>query len=58
MVLANAVEVEMPFDFDRLGNGMDDLRLLLFGFNEQFLIEDVFAKDDAVVADVDARAGN
>ena len=54
--LPDAIKVKLALDFRRFGHG--ELRLLFFGLNLQFAVEDVFAKDDAVVADVDARPGD
>ena len=57
VLLADAIQVELAFDFRRLGNG--ELRRLCFlACSCKFLVEDVFAKDDAVVADVNARPGD
>ena len=54
--LADAIKVQLPFDFRRFGNG--EFRLFFLVLELQFAVEDVFAKDDAVVADVNARPGD
>jgi hypothetical protein len=57
LVLPNAIKVEMLLDVGRLGDLLDaGRRFFLFG--KEFLIEDVLAKDDAVVADVNAGTGD
>ena len=56
VLLADALAVKLPLDFRRLGNVQ--LGLVLLRRRGQFLVQDSFAKDDAVVADIDAGAGN
>ena len=56
VILADAMEVELPFDFSRLGNV--EARQLFARVGGQFLVEDAFAKNDATVADINARPGN
>jgi hypothetical protein len=51
--LPDAKEVQLPFDLGRLGNVQ--LRLLFLGREFKFTVQDVFAEDDTVVADIDAR---
>jgi len=58
MVLADAMAVEVAFDVDGLGNGLDGSGGWFARFGCQFFIEDVFAKNDAVIADVNAGAGD
>ena len=54
--LADAMQVQQPFDFGGFGNG--EFRLFFLVLQLQLAIEDVFAKDDAVVADVNAGPGD
>src|ERR1035437_7594183 len=54
--LADTIKVKLPFDGRRFGNG--ELRLLLFGGGREFPVENVFAKNDAVVANVNVRSGD
>ena len=56
VILADTVQVELPPDFGRLGNG--DADTMFSRVRGLFLVEDVFAKNDAVVANVNARAGD
>jgi hypothetical protein len=54
--LADALEVELLFDLSGLRH-LDE-RPLLAGLRGKFLVEDLFAELDAVVTDVNARAGD
>ena len=54
--LADAGQVKLALDLGRLGDV--DARLLLLGLRGEFLVEDLLAENDAVVADVNARPGN
>src|SRR6185369_13996660 len=56
MFLADAMEVQLPFDF----RGFRDVefRQLLPMLRTQFLVEDVLADDDATVANVNPRPLN
>src|SRR5487761_2683939 len=56
LILPDAIQVELALDLRRLRHG--ELRLLLLCGHRQLAVEDVFAKDDAVVADVNARPGD
>src|ERR1044072_8490108 len=56
LVLADAVGVELAFDFTRPRDG--ETRLLLLALQLEFAVEDVLAKDDAIVADINSGAGN
>jgi hypothetical protein len=56
VLLPDAKAIQLPFDFARFGSF--EIRAGLGGWREQLLIEDVFAKNDAVVTDVNARPGN
>jgi hypothetical protein len=56
VLLADAIKVKMPFDGRGFGNGEPGLAFLILDL--KFAVEDVFAKDDAVVADENARPGN
>ena len=56
MVLTNAIHVELAFDLGRFGNV--NARLVLPGLRGQFFVEDLLAKNDAVVADINAGAGD
>jgi hypothetical protein len=56
VVLADATEVKLAFNLGRLGDV--EARLLLFGLGGQFLVQDLFAEGDAIVADVNAGSGN
>ena|SRR5436190_6997508 len=52
LVLPNAILVEVVLNLDGFWDGTDEGRLL--GFNRrQLFIENAFAKNDAVIADVD-----
>jgi hypothetical protein len=54
--LADAIKVQVPFDGRGFGDGELGLALLILEL--KFAVEDVFAKNDAIVADVNARPGN
>ena len=54
--LADAMQIKLGFDLGRLEDR--ELRLLLLLGQMQFAVEDVFAKDDAVVADINSRPGD
>jgi hypothetical protein len=54
--LTDAIKVKVPLDGRRFGDGK--LRLLLFGGDREFPVENVFAEDDAVVANVNVRSGD
>jgi hypothetical protein len=56
VLLADAIKVQVPFD--NRGFGDSELGLTLLILDLKFTVKDVFAKDDAVVADVNARPGN
>ncbi len=56
VVLADATQVELALDFGRLGHL--EARFLLPGLRGEFLVQDLFAENDAVVADVNAGSGN
>ncbi len=56
VLLADTVQIQLPFDFRRFGNGEFRLFLLILEF--QLAVEDVFTKDDAVVADINAGPGD
>ena len=57
VLLADAKFVQLPFDLSRLGNAGAQLRF--FGLRGcEFLVEDVFTKDNAIIADVNAGTGN
>jgi hypothetical protein len=58
MFLADAMQIEVPFDLRRLRHLVHHLRRLLLRLGEQFLVEHVFAEHDAVVANVNARPGD
>jgi hypothetical protein len=53
MILADTAEIELPLYLGRLRN--IDLRLLLLGLGSQFFVQDLLAKNDAIVTDVNAR---
>ena len=54
--LADAMQIKLALDLD----GFEDveLGLLLLLREVKFAIKDVFAKDDAVVADINSRSGD
>ena len=54
--LPDAIKVKLAFDFRRFWHG--EFRQLFLGLNLQLAVEDIFAKDDAVVADIHAQPGN
>jgi len=56
LFLADAMKVEVPLDF----RGFWDLlnRSGLSGIGGEFFVEDVFAKDNTVIADVNAGTGD
>src|SRR5437667_12049989 len=56
VVLADAIQVKLAFDIGGLGNFK--LKNTLARFVAQFFVEDVFADDDATVADVNTRPLN
>ena len=56
LILANAMQIEMALDFGRFRHLRDGRRL--FGFGSQLFIEDIFAKDDAVVTNIHAGTGD
>ena len=56
VVLSDAVKVKLASDFRRLGHA--DAWLALLDLGRQFLVQHLFAEDDAVIADVHARAGD
>src|SRR5208282_3675406 len=56
VLLPDAIGIQLPFDFGGPGHG--ELRLLLLLLKLQLAVEDVFAQDDAIVADVNARPGD
>ena len=58
MILTDTMHVEMPLDIGGLGHVLHGSRLGFASLGQQFLIEHVLAKDDAVVADVDAGTGD
>jgi hypothetical protein len=53
VILPNALEVQLALDLGRFGDV--DSRPMLAVLRGQFLIEDLFAKDDAIVANVNTR---
>ena len=56
VILAYALEVNLPFNLSRLGNA--DPRLMFLGLGSQFFVEDLFAQNNTIVADIDAWAGD
>jgi hypothetical protein len=56
VLLADTVQIQLPLDFRRFGNG--EFRLVFLILEFQFAVEDVFTKDDAVIANVNARPGD
>jgi hypothetical protein len=50
------MQVKLALDLDGFENV--ELRLLLLLCEVEFAIKDVFAKDDAVVADINSRPGD
>jgi hypothetical protein len=50
------MQIEMALDFGGLGDLLDRGRFL--GLLRQLLVENIFAEDDAVVANINAGAGN
>jgi hypothetical protein len=54
--LSDAIQIQLPFDFCRAKDGK--FWLLLLVLNLQFAVEDIFAKDDAIIADINARPGD
>jgi hypothetical protein len=56
VLLANAIFIELPFYFRRFGDR--HARFLLLGLRGEFLVQDVLAQHDAIVADVNAGTGN
>ena len=56
VLLADAIFIQLLFDFGRLGNR--HARFRLFRLRRKLLVEDVLAKHDAVVANVNAGAGD
>ena len=54
--LADAMQIELTLDFRRFRNMK--FRRLLSAFGAQFLVENIFADDDTVVADVNTRPLN
>ena len=54
--LADAGNVQLPFDLRRLGDAHP--RLLLLGLGGKLLVEDLLAQDDAIVADENSRPLN
>src|SRR5262249_20115383 len=58
VVLANAMQIKVALDVGRLGHVLNRSGRCLARFRNEFLIEDVLAKNDTVVANVDAGPGN
>ena len=56
VVLADTMQIKLAFDLGRLGN--INARLVLPGLGGQFFVEHLLAKDDAVIADINPRAGD
>ena len=56
MVLANAMQIELTPDLR--GFGDTDPRFMFLELGGQFLVQDLLAQNDAVVADVHSRAGD
>jgi hypothetical protein len=54
--LPDAVEIQLAFYFRGFGHGKFGLFLLVLQL--QFTVEDVLAKDDAIITDIDAGAGD
>ncbi len=55
VILADALQIELPFDFGGLGNA--DPRFV-FARLREFLIKHLLAEDDAIVADINTGAGD
>jgi len=56
VILSNAMPVQMRFNIIRLGHA--ELRRGAIVLGRKFLVQDAFAKGDAIVADINARPGN
>src|SRR5207244_4450609 len=56
VVLPDAMQIKLALYFRRLGNR--HARFVLSQLRCQFLIQDLLAKHDTVVADIDARTGD
>src|SRR5439155_3581928 len=56
MVLANAVQIKLASDFSGLGDA--DSRFVFLKLRGQFLVQNLFAQDDAVVAYVNSGTGD
>ena len=56
VVLSDTLKIELPPDFGGLGDV--DPRFLLPRLCRKLFVQHLLAKDDAVVANIDARAGD
>jgi hypothetical protein len=56
VLLPDAKAVKLPFDFRRPGHGK--FRLFFLFLKLKLAVKDVFAEDDAVVANINARPGD
>ena len=56
LLLADTIKVKLPLDLRWFWH--DKLRLFFVRLNLQFAVENVLAKNDAVIADVNARPGD
>jgi len=56
VILTDTAKVKLPLDLGRLWDA--DLWLLLLALGSQLFVQDLLAKDDAIVADVNARPGD
>src|SRR5271170_7664470 len=56
VLLADARQIELAFDLGGLGHA--DAGLVFPGLGRQFLVEHLFAQDDAIVADENSRPLN
>ena len=62
VVMSGGAQAQKPFVFttpqEYVAALSSDARLLLFVLRGKFLVQDVFAEHDAIVADVNAGAGD
>ena len=57
VILADAMQVKVLLDLRGLGHMIDRPRLLDGGgVGDKFLVENIFAKDDAIIANIDTRS--
>ncbi len=56
VVLAHAMLVQVLLDLGGLGHG--ELRRVALGLGREFLVQHAFAQSDAIVADINAGAGD